>query len=85
MNSKKAQKRLSKKTKSIQVESPLVDRRALEKSVADVTRLLQDQKFGSIDEANVFLEGMLSSGEPIESSPRVPLGKAQDLMYDAWD
>jgi hypothetical protein len=85
MNSKKAQKRRSKKTKSVEVESPLADRRALEKSVGDVTRLLEDQEFGSVDEANAFLEGMLSSGEPIESSPRTPLGKAQDLMYDAWD
>jgi len=80
----KIKRKQGKNTKSTSVGPP-VDRRALEKSVADVTRLLQDQKFGSIDEANAFLEGMLCSGEPIESSPRTPLGKAQDLMYEAWD
>jgi hypothetical protein len=62
-----------------------VDRRALEKSVANVTRLLEDQKFGSIDEANAFLEGMLSSGELIEFSPWTPLEKAQDLMEAVGD
>jgi len=80
----KIKRKTGKNTKSTFV-SPSRDRRALEKSVADMTRLLQDQKFGSIDEANAFLESMLSSGEPIESSPRTPLGKAQDLMYEAWD
>ncbi len=43
-----------------------MDRRALEKSVADVTRLLQKREIGSMGEANAFLEGILSSGEPIE-------------------
>jgi tetratricopeptide (TPR) repeat protein len=85
MNSKKARKRLSKKTKSVEVESPLADRRALEKSVGDVARLLEDQEFGSVDEANAFIESMLSAEDPFEASPRTPLRKAQDLIYDAWE
>ena len=80
----KIKKKQGKKTKSASV-SPPVDRRALEKSIADVTRRLQDQEFGSIDEANAFIEGMLSSEDPFEASSRTPLRKAQDLIYDAWD
>ena len=61
----KIKRNQGKNTKSTNV-SPPMDRQALEKSVADVTRQLQKREFGSMDEANAFWEGILSSGEPIE-------------------
>jgi hypothetical protein len=61
----KIKRKQGKNTKPTHVSPPVVDRRALEKSTADVTRLLQEQEFGSVEEANAFLEGILSSGKPI--------------------
>lgn len=61
------------------------DRRALEKSLTDIGRILNEHEFESIDEANAFIQNMLASGKPLASQPRTPLEEAQDLMYQAWD
>jgi tetratricopeptide (TPR) repeat protein len=84
MSREKSRKKYRKSTESTQA-TPAVDRRALEKSISDVTRLLQNQEFRSIEEANAFLEATLSSGTPLMFSPRTSLEKAQDIMYKAWD
>jgi len=81
----KTKRKQGKNTKPTHVNPPVVNRRALEKSTVDVTRLLQEQEFGSVEEANAFLQGILSAGKPIASTLRTPLAKAQDLMYDAWE
>jgi tetratricopeptide (TPR) repeat protein len=65
---------------------PPVDRRGMEKMMQDLHRLLEDQEFESIDEANAFMNDLLSSGKPIPSSAsRTPLEQAQNVMYDAWE
>jgi tetratricopeptide (TPR) repeat protein len=75
----------TKKSKNIHSE-PMPDRRAMDKMMADVTRLLQEQEFDSIDEINAYLQKMMNAGEPIPSSePRTPLEKAQECMYEAWE
>ena len=61
------------------------DRRAMERSLADVGRLIEEQGFGSVDEINAYLDGMVASGGMPSVSPRTPVEQAQDLMYDAWD
>ncbi len=74
--------------KSRQQEAPNpspVDRRALEKTTFDISRLLSDHEFGSIDEANQFLRELLDSGSPLDSPPRSRLEEAQDVMYQAWE
>jgi len=64
--------------------SSAVDHRALEKAIWDISKLLEEHEFSSIDEANAFLQEILASGE-IPSPPRLtPLEQAQDLMYEAW-
>lgn len=53
--------------------------------MADIGRLLAEQEFDSIDEANAFLEGVMASGSMPKPSARTPLEKAQNMMYDAWE
>ncbi len=62
------------------------DPRAMEKITADLSRMLSDQDFNSIDEAKAYMEALLTSGAPIPSqSPVSPLAEAQNLVYDAWE
>jgi tetratricopeptide (TPR) repeat protein len=63
----------------------LPDRRALEKTLADLGRLLNEREFGSVEEANAFLQQLMAAGSPLPSQPRTPLEQAQDLMYRAWE
>lgn len=64
----------------------MVGRRAMEKTMSDITKLLSERDFASIDEANAFLQQALASGQPLSpSSRRTPLEQAQDLMYEAWN
>jgi tetratricopeptide (TPR) repeat protein len=85
MGRMKIKRRKGGAKRSRQGHSFPVDRRALERSVAEITRMLDEREFESIDEANAFMEKTLSSGEPLGPAPRTPLEKAQELMYDAWD
>ena len=65
---------------------PPMDPRAMEKTLADTGRLLQEQGFESLDEANAFLRDIMNSGTPLPSPANLtPLEKAQDIMYEAWD
>jgi tetratricopeptide (TPR) repeat protein len=65
---------------------PLPDRRAMDKMMADLGRLLEEQEFDSIDDINAYLQQLMASGEPIPSSAlRTPLEKTQELMYEAWE
>lgn len=66
--------------------APLPDRRGMDKMMGDIGRLLEEQEFESIDEANAFLQQLMASGQPVPSAePRTPLEEAQTVMYDAWD
>lgn len=64
---------------------PMPDRRAMEKMMADVGRLLSEHEFESAEEAEAFLQQVLASGGPPSRVPRTPLEEAQDLMYQAWE
>ena len=65
---------------------PALDRRALEATTANLARLLRDQDFASLVDAQGFLDAnidRLNAGDVPEA--RSPVEAAQDLMYDAWD
>lgn len=80
----KASKRKSKKSKS-SPDSPTLPVN-MEKTMSDLHKLLEQQQFDSIEEANAFLQSMLNSGQPLPTSyPATPLEQAQEIMYDAWD
>src|SRR5688572_27133198 len=62
-----------------------IDRRAMEKTTADLTRLLSSREFDSIDDMNAFLQQAMASGAPLAAPASTPLEQAQDLMYEAWN
>jgi tetratricopeptide (TPR) repeat protein len=67
---------------------PLPDRRAMERMTARIGRILDEQQFESIDEAQAFLNQYLSEGgASLEDAPTpsTPLERAQELIYDAFD
>lgn len=86
MSEKKPKKKSAEGTKSkSNVSPPSVDPRVTEKTMSEIGKLLEEQKFNSIDEANAFLKKIMASGK-VPSSPKLtPLEKAQDLMYKAWE
>ena len=71
--------------KSSAAPSPADFRRASEKALQNIGKLLQERQFGSVEEANAYLQELLASGgipTPVADSP---LERAQELMYDAWE
>lgn len=77
---KKAQKPAAK-------DAPLpFSAHSMESLMADIGRLLDEQEFESIDEANAYLQALTLSGQPIApATPRTPLEEAQMIMYEAWE
>lgn len=67
------------------LQGPLPDRRAMEKMLADVGKLLEEQEFETMEEVNAFLEQMMASGMPTARPAETPLEKAQEVMYEAWE
>jgi tetratricopeptide (TPR) repeat protein len=65
--------------------SEFVDPRALESQHANITRLMEEQEFESIDEANAFLSQFIGGKDvPKPRRELTPLEQAQDKMYEAW-
>lgn len=67
---------------------PPPDRRAMERMTARIGRIMEEQDFESIDEANAFLNRYISEGGgSLENAPppNTPLERAQELIYDAFD
>jgi tetratricopeptide (TPR) repeat protein len=64
------------------------DPRAMERMSARIGRILEEQQFESIDEAQAFLNRYLSEGgASLEDAPAptTPLERAQELIYEAFD
>jgi tetratricopeptide (TPR) repeat protein len=57
----------------------------MEKTIADLGRLLAGREFESEEEVNAFLQQALKDGKVPESPGRSAIEQAQDLMYRAWD
>lgn len=83
-----SRKKIKKKPHRGARREPVINKlRVMEKGMRDMTNLLKEQEFDSIEEANAFLQGIISSGGPLPSLKHThsPLDKAQNLMYDAWE
>jgi len=63
----------------------LPDRRLMEQQLAAVTRLLSEHEFGSLEEANAFLQQTLTSGGLPPATPTTPLEEAQQVVYEALE
>lgn len=64
---------------------PVADRRAIEKVSSDITRLLAEQTFETMEEANEFISQFVGTKDiPLPERELTPLEQAQDKMYEAW-
>ncbi len=61
------------------------DRRLMEQQMQAISRLLAEQDFSSLDEANAFLQQHLVGGQPLAAAPATPLEEAQALIYQALE
>lgn len=59
--------------------------RSMEKMMRDLTKVLEQQEFESIEEANAFLEQLTGKQIPEMSPEDDPLSQAQDLVYQAYE
>jgi tetratricopeptide (TPR) repeat protein len=64
---------------------PVFDRRLMDQQLAAVGRLLAEQEFDSIEEANAYLQQALVGGELVAPGPTTPLEEAQELVYEALE
>jgi len=78
---------LGRRRRKREESAPSGDRRALEKEMAKLHRLLGEQQFNSPEEVQAFLQQLLSQsgGRVPELAPRSAVDEAQDVMYEAWD
>lgn len=78
--------RAGKKTSAPSEEpQPVADRWALEKVSFDITRLIAEQSFGTMEEANEFISRFVATKDiPLPERQLTPLEQAQDKMYEAW-
>jgi CDP-diacylglycerol pyrophosphatase len=61
------------------------DPRAIEKTIFDLGRVINQHDFASEKELNDFLQSLLMPGERLASpEPQTPLEEAQAVMYEAW-
>ncbi len=74
-----------------EIESPflppvILDPRALEKTMYDLTRIINQHDFNSEEELNNFLQTLMVPGQPLASPvAQTPLEEAQEIIYEAWD
>jgi tetratricopeptide (TPR) repeat protein len=57
----------------------------MEQQMQALTRLLAEQEFASLDEANAFIQQHLAGGQPLAAAPATPLEEAQELIYEALE
>jgi tetratricopeptide (TPR) repeat protein len=57
----------------------------MDKMMRDLAKLLQQQEFESIEEANAFLEQFQGGPMPEMPAKDEPLSRAQDLVYQAYE
>jgi tetratricopeptide (TPR) repeat protein len=62
-----------------------MDRRLMEQQMTALTRLLAERDFGSIEEANAYIQQLLAGGGVLEVAPRTPLEEAQEVIYQALE
>lgn len=66
---------------------PLQSRIGPEGMMADLSRLMQEQEFESLDDARVFMNRLLDEGggQLPPSEPQSRAAQAQELAYQAWE
>jgi tetratricopeptide (TPR) repeat protein len=85
MSDQKSRKQRGRAARPKPSAAPTDFRRANEKMLQNVGKLLQEREFGSAEEANAYLQELLASGGIPTPMAANPLEQAQELMYDAWE
>lgn len=67
------------------MKDKIPDKRAMEKTASDLSRLLQGQNFKSEEEWNAYLDGVVQGKKIPAASPKSAVEFAQDIMYEAWE
>lgn len=72
---------------SFQAAPPMINPRMMEQTMANLSRLLSEREWESVDEANAFLQELVASGQldAMSPAPDTPLEQAQQLIYQAYD
>ncbi len=67
--------------------NPVFMRRAMEKHFTDIERLVEDKRFGSIEDMNAYVQQFMGPGRSIPPPERelTPVERAQDVMFTAWE
>jgi tetratricopeptide (TPR) repeat protein len=70
-----------------QMDAPLTSKLGMEQTMREMSNLLEDQNFTSLDEVNEFMNRQLNGSGPKPTSNKKISKKdqAQDLLYSAWD
>jgi tetratricopeptide (TPR) repeat protein len=71
--------------KKIKPRGGLPGRRSMERTQLDIQRMIDEHDFGSMDELREFLNQNVIGKEIPHKEELTPLGKAQDLMYQAFE
>lgn len=82
---KQPTKKAPAKKRANATATPAFDRRMLERQMAEISRLLQNQDFETEEEVNVFLQQITAQGGPVIPQPTTPLEEAQELAYQAME
>lgn len=91
MAARKPSKKAKAEAEDEEIESPflppvILDPRALEKTMYDLTRIINQHDFNSEEELNNFLQTLMVPGQPVASPvAQTPLEEAQEIIYEAWD
>ena len=80
-----SRRRSSRKKKQQEQPLPPMNPMGMEKTMDDIHRLLEEQEFENIDDANAFLDKLIKAGPIPHRQPETALERAQDLMYDTWE
>jgi len=67
------------------MNNKIPDRRAMEKTTSDLSRLLQGKNFESKEDLKTYLDGMVKGKKIPEAPPKSAVQFAQDIMYEAWE
>ena len=84
-NAKQPTKKTPAKKRTRATAMPAFNPHMLERQMAEITRLLQEQDFETEGEANAFLQQLTAQDGPIIPQPTTPLEEAQELAYQAMD
>jgi tetratricopeptide (TPR) repeat protein len=84
MTTKKPRRKVDQQARE-PTAAPPFDRRRIEEQMTAVTRLFQEREFASVEEANAFLQQMMTAGGLPPAQPRTPLEEAQELIYQALE